>query len=391
VGQETVRWVLIVLVWLALLLRIPAVIADRRQLPISIVLSFLAFGSITIQSWFGRAVNDFTGIAEFNNLIQGLSGIASQAVLLEFIILTYRSSASANRLSVLRISLACAVASLMSMCFALTEPAARFHTPTATMFIGYALVAASYMIANAIAIVILAIRRLLSIRSAVLFAALTMVMVGNLIQVPFMLIRTVERLTPGIPDRLAQIAFPLGTARFILTTFGCVLTALVPIAANVRHLYHWRRLRRMWLLLTAATNELAIERTDRSILRLGDGWKLLHSRIIDIRDSCFYLYDRRATPALLDEAHRYAYGATLSKHQDLVVAACWLEVTRRLALTNHSTANIVADRTLSSLPPVVRDPANLASEARTMLSLYKMMSSPAVQCFVAKHQAGLTT
>jgi hypothetical protein len=391
VGQEAVRWVLIVLVWLALLLRIPAVIADRRQLSISIVLSFLAFGSITIQSWFGRAVNDFTGIVEFNNLIQGLSGIASQAVLLEFIILTYRKSASANRLRVLRISLACAVASLMSMCFALTEPAARFHTPTATTFIGYSILAALYMVANAIVIVTLAMRRLWSIRSAILFAALTMVMVGNLLQVPFMLIRTMERLTPCIPDRLAQIAFPLGTARFTLTTFGCVLTALVPIAANVRHLYHWRRLRRMWLLLTAATSELAIERTDRSNLRLGDGWKLLHSRIIDIRDSCFYLCDRRATPALLGEAHRYVYSATLSKHQDLVAVACWLETTRRLALRTPSTANIVANRTVSLLPPVVRDPTNLVSEARTMLSLYKMMSSPAVQHFVAKHQAGITT
>jgi hypothetical protein len=269
VGQEAVRWVVMGLLWTAVLLRAPAVIADRRQLPISIVLVFLAFSSITIQSWFGGAVNDFTGITAFNNLIQGLSGIASQAVLLEFIILTYPNSNSASRLRVLRISLACVVASLMSMCFALTEPAARFHTPTATTFIGYSILAALYMVANAIVIATLAMRLLWSIRSAILFAALTMVMVGNLLQVPFMLIRTVERLTARIPDHFAQIAFPLGTARFTLITFGCVLTALVPIIANVRHLYHWCRLRRMWLLLTAATSELAIERTDRSILRLG--------------------------------------------------------------------------------------------------------------------------
>jgi hypothetical protein len=147
----------------------------------------------------------------------------------------------------------------------------------------------------------------------------------------------------------------------------------------------------MWLLLTAATSELAIERTGRSNRGLGDGWKLLHSRIIDIRDSCFYLYDRRTTPALLGEAHRYAYSATLSKHQDLVAVACWLETTRRLALRTPSTASIVANRTVSLLPPVVRDPTKLSSEARATLSLYKMLSSPAVQCFVAKHQAGLTT
>jgi hypothetical protein len=379
------------LLWTALLLRAPAVIADRRQQPILIVLGFLAFGSITIQSWFGRAVNDFTGITGFNNLIQGLSGIASQAVLLEFITLTYRDSNDASRLRVLRISLACAVAALMGMCFALTEPAARFHTPTATMFIGYSTLAALYMIANAIVIVILAMRLLWSIRSATLFVALSMVMVGNLLQVPFMLIRTVERLTPSIPDHFAQIAFPLSTARFTLIAFGCVLTALVPVVANIRHLYHWRRLRRMWLLLTAATSELAIERTDRSILGLGDGWKLLHSRIIDIRDSCFYLYDRRATPALLNEAHRYAYGATFSEHQNLVVVACWLETTRRLALRDHSIVNTVADRTLSLLPPVVRDSANLTNEVRTMLNLYKMLSSPAVQYFAAEHQAGITT
>lgn len=390
-GQEAVRWFFIALVLAALVLRIPAVIADRRQLPISIVLLFLAFGSITVQSWFGRAVNDFTGITAFNNLIQGLSGIASQAVLLEFIILMYRNCNGASRLRALRIGLACVAASLMVICFALTEPAARFHTPTATTFIGYSLLAASYMITNATIIVTLAIRRLRSIHSSTLLAALTMVTTGNLLQVPFMLIRTVERLTPSIPDHFAQIAFPIGTVQFTLTTLGCVLTALVPIVANIRHLYHWRRLRRMWLLLTAATSELAIERTGRSILRLGDGWKLLHSRIIDIRDSCFYLYDRRATPALLDEAHRYAHGATSSEHQDLVVVACWLETTRRLALTNHFTANIVADRTLSLLPPVVRDPANLANEARTMLDLYKMLSSPTVEHFVAKHEAGITT
>jgi hypothetical protein len=103
------------LLWTAVLLRAPAAIADRRQLPISIVLAFSAFGSLTIQSWFGRAVNDFTGITAFNNLVQGLSGIASQAVLLEFIILTYPNSNGTSRLRVLRIGLACAVASRMGI------------------------------------------------------------------------------------------------------------------------------------------------------------------------------------------------------------------------------------------------------------------------------------
>lgn len=68
------------------------------------MLAFLAFGSTTIQSWCGTAVNDFTGIAVFNNVIQGLSGIVSQAVLLKFLILIYRNGNSASRLRNLRIS-----------------------------------------------------------------------------------------------------------------------------------------------------------------------------------------------------------------------------------------------------------------------------------------------
>jgi hypothetical protein len=68
------------------------------------VLVFLAFGSTAIQSWFGAAVNSFTGIAAFNSLIQELSGIDSQAVLLKLMMLIYRNGDSASCLRNLRIS-----------------------------------------------------------------------------------------------------------------------------------------------------------------------------------------------------------------------------------------------------------------------------------------------
>ncbi|TWP50950.1 hypothetical protein FKR81_17905 [Lentzea tibetensis] len=357
--EEISRTVILTVVWTVLVLRTPAMLRDRRQRRLWLVLAVFALGSITIQSWFGRFVNEATGIPQFNNLVQGLSGILNAAVVLEFV--AYLVGVRRWRL---RIGAAVATAAGMCVTFALTPAAERFKPPVGfTAFTVYALLALVYMVVAAGAASYLLFRQLPRITGRTLYAGLLMVAVGHATQVPFMLIRTWQRLVPGIPQWLLDVAFQLGTARFILVPLGCSIAALEPVRQAALYYYRRVRLYGLWRRLRDATGELALEPPPsrrRDLLTFGRSWERLHRRVVEIRDSAFYLHDTWAWPELLQQARDTPHPV-----------AHWLEVTRRDALDGAPQRHSGVGHDL--LPELKASQSTMHAEMRYLIELDRAM------------------
>ena len=357
--EEISRTVILTVVWIVLVLRTPAMLRDRGQRRLWLVLAVFAIGSITIQSWFGRWVNEVTDVAQFNNLVQGLSGILNAAAVLEFV--AYLVGIRHWRF---RVGAAVAVAAGMSVTFALTPAAQRFKPPVGfTSFTVYSLLALVYMVTAAGFAAYLLFRHLPQIRGRTLFAGLLMVAVGHSTQVPFMLIRTWQRLIPGIPQWLLDAAFVTGTVRFVLVPLGCCIAAMEPVRQAVLFYYRRVRLYGLWRRLRDATESLALEPPPsrrQDLLTLGRSWERLHRRVVEIRDSAFYLYDTRASPELLREAR----GST---HP----VAHWLAITRREALDGAPQRHAAVGTDL--LPELKAAQSTMREEMRYLLALDRAM------------------
>ncbi|GLZ28873.1 hypothetical protein Lesp02_10630 [Lentzea sp. NBRC 105346] len=353
--EEISRTVVLAVVWTVLVLRTPAMLRDRRQRRLWLVLAVFALGSITIQSWFGRFVNEVTGVAQFNNLVQGLSGILNAAVVLEFV--AYLVGVTHRRWPY-----ALAAALGMTVAFFLTPGPLRFK-PGHPWFTVYALIALVYMVGAAGYASFLLFRELPLIRGRTLWAGLLMVAVGHSTQVPFMLIRTWQRLLPGIPPWLPDLAFVLGVVRFILVPLGCCIAALEPVRQAALFYYRRVRLYGLWRRLRDATEELALEPPParwRDLLTFGNSWERLHRRVVEIRDSAFYLHDTWAWPQLLHEART-------AEHP----VAHWLEVTRRAALDGAPQRHSGVGHDL--LPELKADQSTMHAEMRYLLALDRAM------------------
>jgi hypothetical protein len=384
-SEEAIRRVIIAVVLTVLILRTPSMVRDREQRPLWLMLVVFAGGSIVIQSWFGEAINKATGISQFNNLVQGVWGILNVAVTLEFVTRLAQSATDTRRRLAWRTAAACVTAAAMALFFALTPASERFKPPHgASAFTAYALSAAVYMIgASTIATWILW-RHLSHVRGKTLYLALLMLTIGNATQVPFMAIRTVQRLTPYATPGLLQTAFLLNTTRFILVPLGCAVVAVEPLRKSVAYYYRRARIAALWYLLRSATKEIALTppvSRRRDLLLVDDTWERLHRRVIEIRDSIFYLYDTWVWPDLVDQATRYAQTTAAPQRHRTVTIACWLEAARRAALI-ESPKQHHRDLDKAMLPDLLADQSTVHTETRYLLQLHRAMRSRVVRNFV---------
>lgn len=382
---EIAHHFILVFVWIVLVLRSPFMVFDSQQRRLWLVLLAFAGGSIVIQSWFGVFVNTKTGIIQFNNLIQGVWGVLNAAVMLEFVANLVDDKREARKNRVARTFWAVATAAAMSLCFVLTPAAERFK-PAATVsaFALYAVFAGIYMIGSAGLAAWLLYRRLPHVASRMLYTGLLMMTVGNAIQVPFMLIRSLQRLVPEIPPELLTVAFVLNTARFIMVPLGCVVAAAEPPFQTVLYWYRRVRLYVLWRCLREATGTLVLSpltSRPRDLLTFDDAWERLHRRVVEIHDSAFYLYDAWAWPELLVAAKRHTEQA--GREQSRVVAvACWIEVTRRAALSGAPKLHSELDGEL--LPELQAVQSTTHAEMRYLVRLGRAVRSRDVQAFAKK-------
>jgi hypothetical protein len=382
--EEIARGLILAIVWIVLVLRSSFMVRDSRQRHLWLVLMVFAGGSIVIQSWFGALINAATGIAQFNNLVQGIWGVLNAATMLEFVVGLILDEGKARQHRRARISWAIATVAAMALCFAVTPGAERF-TPPATVpaFAVYAVVAGIYVIGAAGWAAWLLWRRLPYVTGRALYAGLFMVTVGNAIQVPFMVIRTLQRLIPEVPPELLTAAFVLNSTRFIMVPVGCVITAIEPPRMTVLYWYRRVRLYTLWRRLRDATRDLALTppmpRT-RDLLTIDDAWERLHRRVVEIHDSAFSLYDAWAWPELLIAAKRCAVQTAQPQQRRIVAVACWIEVARRAALSGAPRLHRELDHEL--LPELQAAQSTMRAEMRYLIRLHRAMRSRQVQAFV---------
>ena len=381
--DEITRQAIFAVVLLVLLVRTPAMVRNQEQRPLWLVLAVFAGGSIVIQSWFGAAVNDLSGDAQFNNLVQGLWGILNMAVTLEFV-MRLTSPGRHRRHRNTRISWAAGTALGMTALFELAPPDERFDPAFEfAPFTAYSLLAASYMIVSAVIMTVAMGRHLPSVGTRTLFAGLLMLTAGNATQVPFMAIRTLQRLATDVPPALGDAAFVLNTIRFVLVPLGCVVAALEPVRATVVHWHRHVRIYPLWRLLRDATPELALE---PPISRAGDLfatgylWERLHRRVVEIRDSIVYLHDTWASPALLDQVSRYAESEAPHGRRRVLATACLLAALRRFSLDGTPKRYLKPDRSL--LPELLHDVATSRVEVEGLIRLQHVMRSREVRNFI---------
>jgi hypothetical protein len=380
--EEIVRRFILVVVWIVLVLRSPAMVRDSGQRRLWLVLAVFAGGSIVIQPWFGSFVNAATGITQLNNLVQGVWGVLNAAVMLEFVVDLAHDKEKARNKRGIRIFWAVATVAAMVLCFALTPGAERFEPAgTVSVFAVYALLAGIYMISIAGSAAWLVWRRLPSVTGGTLYAGLLMVTVGNAMQVPFLVIRTVQRLTPEVAPALLTVAFVLNTTRFIMVPLGCVIAAVESPRTTVLYWYRRVRLYALWRRLRDATRLTLpppLSRT-RDLLTIDDAWERLHRRVVEIHDSVFYLHDAWAWPELLVAAKHHAEQAARPEQRRIVAVACWIEVTRRAALSGAPRLHRELDHEL--LPELQAAHSTMRAETRYLIQLNRAMRSQRVQAF----------
>lgn len=386
--EEIARQVILAVVWAVLISRAPFMLRDRQQRSTWLVLAVFAAGAIVIQSWFGTAVNRATGIAHLNDLIQGLSGIVNAAVMLGLAVHLASGHAGARRSKAVRLACALVTVAGMTLTFALTPAPERFSRPVTgfSPFTVYALLAAVYMIGAAGAATWIMGRQLPRVRGWTLYAGLLMVTAGNAMQVPFMAIRTLQRVTPYATPELLRFAFVLGTVRFMIVPLGCVIAALEPVRRTVLYCYRRARLYSLWFSLRSSTEELTLGPLVsrwRDLRTVDDAWERLHRRVIEIRDSILYLHDTWVWPELLEEAARYAAAAPGSRRRVRTIA-CWLETARQSARAGAPKLHRELDTAL--LPELVAEESTMHREMRSLLRLHRAMRSRPVQAFASSQR-----
>lgn len=332
-SPEIIRQVIFIVTGTVLILRTPFMVRHKQQRPLWLLIVVIASGSIVIQSWFGTVINRSTGIAQFNNLFQGVFAVLDIAASLEFVIHLASGKARSRAGRVARIAWPLATVAGMALSFALTPAAERFKPLVASgPFLGYVLLVGAYLIGGAGAATWVMWRHLPQVVGRTLYTALLMVMIGNAAEVPFMAIRTLQRWTDFATPRLAQAALGFSTARFILLPLGCIVVAIEPARKTILYCYRRARLYSLWHLLRSATkgivlNPLVSRRQD--LLSIDHPWERLHRRVIEIRDSIFYLHDNWAWAGLLEQAAHEAEVAARVSGSHLVMIDFWLKVARR--------------------------------------------------------------
>jgi hypothetical protein len=383
--EETAREVILAVVWCVLILRTPAMIRDSRQRPLWAVLMGFAGGALVIQSSFGAAVNRMSGDPQCNNLVQGLWGVLNMAIMLEFVLrLVHGGSERRNRGTLIYWAALTAVA--MVVFYVLSAPGERFSPePSAICFFtAYALVAAIYMIGSALIMTWAMYTHFMLVKAKILIATLSLIALGNATQIPFMTIRTLQRVTGDMPPILDDTAFVLNTVRFLMVPLGCAIAALEPLRTATVYWYRRMRIYPLWRLLRSATPELATCSPAswlRDAMATDDAWGRLHRRVVEIRDSINHLHDAWASPALLDCASRYA-NVEMGEGRRQLAVACWLAVAER-----HSEAGaprLYLDQERVLLPESMHAEATARAEIRNLLRLHRNLRSRRVKQFTGQ-------
>ncbi|MEV5239843.1 DUF6545 domain-containing protein [Streptomyces cinnamoneus] len=421
---ETLRGLILFIVWAVLALRISA-LWRAPQRPVWVVLLVLATGSLMIQAPVGKWLDGTTGVAKAGELAVALVALTDFAAVWWFAVALHRAGhATPAWLRRAPAVSAAAMAALAVAFFVVTPAPDRFGAQAHGWWAGYAVAWITFGLVTAVGAGALFWRHGITMRSPVLRLSMLALAVGTTAELPYLVIRAIRWFTEA-PPTLALVGFWCSFTRFVLVALGCSLAALEPLRRAALYWYRRQRLYGLWMLLRQATPELVVL-TPRSrtsdLLTFTNAWEQLHQRVIDIRDSITFLHDGWASPQLLQEAARHAgvdggrvegaggrdgvdggrdegdrrrdegdrsrdggdgsrveVDGSRDEAERLVAVACWIETTRRDALAGASKLHHELDKDL--LPDVQASESTVHREIRHLLRLHRALRTRAVQVF----------
>ncbi|GGQ80760.1 MAB_1171c family putative transporter [Couchioplanes azureus] len=380
---ESLRGVILVVVWAVLILRVPAV-RRRRQRPAWVVLLCLAAGSVAIQAGVARWIDGVTGVAHLSDLVVSLVALTDFAAVWWFAQHLRRDADPAPRHRAPWLA-AAAMAAAAVLLFAVTPEADRFGKEAHGWWIVYAVAWIGYGATTAIAAAAIFWRTARSVRGPLLRYSMLALTIGVGAELPYLVIRAVRWFVPGTPAELALAGFWCSFARFVVVALACSVAALEPMRKAVVYWGRRQRLYALWSLLRESTPGLVLHQPvsrTADLFVLGNTWELLHQRVVEIRDSITFLHDGWATPALLRAAAEHAAPAGPGR-QRLVAIACWVEATRRQALAGVPRAAQEPGQEL--LPDVRATASTMRREVGQLVRLHRHLTSRAVRDFADRH------
>jgi hypothetical protein len=391
---ETLRGVILLVVWAVLILRIPALWRSRQR-PVWIVLLAMATGSVMIQAPVAQWIDGATGVAKASELAVALVALTDFAAVWWFAVALHRAGHHAP-VWLRRAPLVCAatVAVLAVAFFTVTPGPDRFGEQARGWWVGYAIVWIVYGAITAVGAAAIFWRHGITMRSPVLRVSVLVLAIGTSAELPYLAVRAVRWFSSEAPPTLVLVGFWFSFTRFVLVAMGCSLAALEPLRKASLYWYRRQRLYGLWLLLRQATPELVVV-APRSrwtdLLTFGNTWEQLHQRVVDIRDSITSLHDGWASPELLRRASLHAEKGGRPERMRLVATACWIEVTRRDAVAGAPKLHHEVDKDL--LPEVHAGESTMRREVRYLLRLHRALRSRPVHTFAEtiQHGASATT
>ncbi|MEV8504841.1 MAB_1171c family putative transporter [Actinoplanes sp. NPDC051475] len=385
---ESLRGVLLIIVWTVLILRLPAV-RRRQQRPAWVVLLCLALGSVVIQAGVARWIDGTSGVAHLSDLVVSLVALTDFAAVWWFALHLHRAAHPGSGQPFRAPLVAAATMAVIAVVlFVLTPDADRYGKQAHGWWIPYAIAWIGYGATTAIGAAAIFWRTARSMRSPILRVSMIALALGVGAELPYLVIRAVRWFVPDTPAGLAVAGFWFSFTRFVVVALACSVAALEPMRRALLYRARRQRLYGLWLLLRKATPELVLHEPrsrPADLLSSGDSWELLHQRVVEIRDSITFLHDGWATPRLLGEAAEYAVDVAEPSRERLVAVACWIEATRREARTGAPRIDQEPGQGL--LPDVRATTSTMRREVSQLVKLHRHLTSRAVKDFADRQES----
>ncbi|GGM50448.1 hypothetical protein GCM10012275_21660 [Longimycelium tulufanense] len=334
---EVIRFILLVLCWTVVLVRIPAV-RVREQRPLWFTLLMLGSGLLMLQKPVARVARELTGIPQITSLISSLMAVGVATLLLDFAIRrppTHDFRTAPWRRFRIFSSLFTVVT--MAVTFSITiaqgVPTRQRFLPVPGVFsahIVYWVVYLVYMLLVTAWASVLFWRHIARTDSRVLRLAIALLGIATSTFLIFLGSRFAALFSAS--PTLLPFGLYISSIHSIGIAVGCSLAAVLPLIQAVAAWWHCYKLYPLWKTLCEALPNIALQPPRRrllDVLTLRDNRLRLHRRLIEIRDGLLSMREW-VTPEALDRIRTSMAETRLRPDQaEAATTACWLKVALR--------------------------------------------------------------
>ncbi|RZU53809.1 hypothetical protein EV385_5743 [Krasilnikovia cinnamomea] len=350
--QQTIRLILLVVSWAALIVRSRAVLSARQR-PMWLALLALAIEIALLQRPVAEVVTRASGVPNLDAFIGGFCHVAMMTILWT-VASTSPSGPPSRRGSRFRFwftTLTVVTMLVSEVVSTLIAESTRHRALPVTVArsvitIGWL----AYLLFVAVASVDCT-RRLWRHQKATRFGALrlaiTLLCIGTTASVVYVVGRTVTIVDgshPGSPSAL--LVMYASSTYFLCFVFGCAIVVVAPIVAGARAWWQRCRLFHLWHSLTEAVPGVVLEQSPsigRDLLRTRRNAVRLQRRVIEIRDAAITLREWITPEQFATVTAEVAASGLSGMEASATVTARCLALGRRAKLAGEERSTDVPD------------------------------------------------